>query len=54
MNSLNRYINSSINLIIVCQYFYISMPGVSYSGKSTILNALIGYRLLPAQKNECT
>ena len=28
--------------------------GVSNAGKSTILNGIIGSRILPAQKNECT
>ena len=30
------------------------MLGVSNAGKSTILNGIIGSRILPAQKNECT
>ena len=30
------------------------MLGVSNTGKSIILNGIIGCRLLPAQKNECT
>lgn len=54
MKKLKHYINSSIIFLKMCQYFYIPFLGVSNAGKSTILNDLIGYLLLPAQKNECT
>ena len=54
MNILNTYINSSINILKASQYFYIPFIGVSNAGKSTILDDLIGFPLLPAHKNECT
>ena len=54
MNIVNTYINSSINILKASQYFYIPFIGVSNAGKSTILDDLIGFPLLPAHKNECT
>ena len=51
---LDQYINNSINILKASKYFYIPFLGVSNAGKSTILDALIGYPLLPAHKNECT
>ena len=51
---LNNYINNSISILKASQYFYIPLLGVSNAGKSTILDTLIGYKLLPAHKNECT
>ena len=54
MNLLRCYINNSINILKASQYFYIPFLGVSNAGKSTILDTLIGFSLLPAHKNECT
>ena len=34
--------------------FFIPLLGTVNSGKSTILNGLIGYNILPAKKKECT
>ena len=54
MKLLNLYINNSINILKASQYFYIPLLGVSNAGKSTLINTKIGYKLLPAHKNECT
>ena len=54
IDNLNTYINSSINILKASRYFYIPFIGVSNAGKSTILNDLIGFILLPAHKSECT
>ena len=51
---LDQYINNSINILRDSKYFHIPFIGVSNSGKSTILNTLIGYPLLPVYKNEGT
>ena len=36
------------------KYIYLPLIGLSNSGKSTLLNSLIGMKLLPCQMNECT
>ena len=54
LNSLRLYINSSIGILKTAKLLYIPMLGVSNAGKSTILNGIIGYKILPAQKTECT
>ena len=54
LDKLRKYINSSIGILKTSKLLYIPMLGVSNAGKSTILNGIIGCRLLPAQKNECT
>ena len=54
LNLLRQYINSSIGILKTAKNLYIPLLGVSNAGKSTILNGIIGYRILPAQKNECT
>lgn len=54
LDKLKKYINSSIGILKTSKLLYIPMLGVSNAGKSTILNGVIGNRILPAQKNECT
>ena len=54
LEQLRKYINSSIGILKTSKLLYIPMLGVSNAGKSTILNGIIGQRVLPAQKNECT
>ena len=49
-NSLNQIRNNLKNN----EYFFIPLIGVSGSGKSTILNDIIGYNLLPVGSGECT
>ena len=54
LDRLKRYINSSVGILKTSKLLYIPMLGVSNAGKSTILNGIIGKKILPAQKNECT
>ena len=54
LDKLRKYINSSIGILKTSKLLYVPMLGVSNAGKSTILNGVIGCRILPAQKNECT
>lgn len=54
LDTLRKYINSSIGILKTSKLLYIPLLGVSNAGKSTILNGIIGNRILPAQKNECT
>ena len=49
-NSLNQIGNNFKNN----EYFFIPLIGLSGSGKSTILNDIIGYNLLPEGSGECT
>ena len=53
LEKLRQYINSSIGILKTSKLLYIPMLGASNAGKSTILNGIIGTRILPAQKNEC-
>ena len=53
-NFFNPYLNNSPNIPKTSQYLYIPFLGPSSSGKSTILNTLIGFKLLPTHKNICT
>ena len=43
-----------INTFITSKMFFIPLLGTVNSGKSTILNGLIGYNLLPTKKGECS
>lgn len=54
LKDLKRYINSSVGILKTSKLLYIPLLGVSNAGKSTILNGIIGSRILPAQKTECT
>ena len=49
-NSLKPIINN----LKTSKFFYIPLIGVYNSGKSTILNDIIGYNLLPVKTGECT
>ena len=51
---IQRYINSSIINLKNSKYFYIPIIGLNNAGKSTILNSLIGYQLLPNNNSETT
>ena len=51
---IQRYINSSIINLKNSKYFYIPIIGLNNVGKSTILNSLIGYQLLPNNNSETT
>ena len=42
------------NFLITSQLYYIPFLGLYNAGKSTILNNIIGYNLLPTKCNECT
>ena len=52
--NLRKYINSSIGILKTSKNLYIPLLGVSNAGKSTLLNSLIGFSLLPSKRNECT
>jgi GTPase Era involved in 16S rRNA processing len=47
MKRLKKYISNGKNI-------YIPFIGESSSGKSTILNSLLGYKLFPESQSECT
>ena len=51
---LYRYITKTQTNLKKLKYIYIPLIGLSNSGKSTILNSLIGMKLLPCHMNECT
>jgi GTP-binding protein EngB required for normal cell division len=54
LHKLRKCINSSIGILKASKLLYIPLLGVSNAGKSTILNDLIGCKLLPVHQNECT
>ena len=54
IEGFNNSITPIINNFKTSKYFYIPLLGVYNSGKSTILNDLIGYNLLPTKTGECT
>ena len=54
LKQLQKYINSSIGILKTSKQLYIPMLGLSNAGKSTILNGIVGSRILPTEKNECT
>ena len=54
MDGVKNSIKPIINNLITSKYFYIPLIGVYNSGKSTILNDIIGYNLLPVKTGECT
>ena len=57
LNQIDNVKNSLkpiINNLKTSQFFYIPLIGVYNSGKSTILNDIIGYDLLPVKTGECT
>ena len=56
-NKFNFDINTIIDYIFnikLYDYIYIPLFGVSNAGKSTVLNCIMGYNLLPCHRNECT
>jgi len=54
LKNIEIYINSSIGILKNSQNFYIPLLGLSNSGKSTVLNSIIGTSILPTKKAECT
>ena len=54
LDTLRKYINLSIGILKTSKFLYIPLLGEINVGKSTILNGIIGRRILPTQKNECT
>ena len=54
LKSLGIYINSSIGILKNTKNFYIPLLGLSNSGKSTVLNSIIGTSILPTKRTECT
>ena len=54
IDCVKNAIKPIINNLKTSKYFYIPLIGVYNSGKSTILNNLIGYDLLPVKAGECT
>ena len=53
-DGVKNSIKPIINNFKTSKYFYIPLIGVYNSGKSTILNDIIGYDLLPVKTGECT
>ena len=54
LEQLQKYLNSSIGVLKTSKQLYIPMLGLSNAGKSTILNGIVGCKILPTEKNECT
>ena len=54
LQKYKNYLMLPSNILNTSNLIYIPLLGVSNAGKSTILNGLIGYSILPAKKNECT
>ena len=51
---LNDKISALYNSVFYQQFFYIGIFGMSSTGKSSILNTILGYDILPVYQNECT
>ena len=51
---LNDEISSLYNSTFYQQFFYIGIFGISNTGKSSILNNILGYDILPVNQGECT
>ena len=54
LQKYKNYLFLPSNILNTSNLIYIPLLGVSNAGKSTILNGLIGYSILPAKKTECT
>ena len=54
LKEYKKYLNLPSNILNSSNLIYIPLLGASNAGKSTMLNGLIGYEILPVQKNECT
>lgn len=54
LKKYKKYLNLPSNILDSSKVIYIPLLGLSNAGKSTILNGLIGYNILPAKKKECT
>ena len=54
IDGVKNSIKPIINNLKTSKFFYIPLIGVYNSGKSTILNDIIGYKLLPVKTGECT
>ena len=53
-DDLDDKIASLYNSVFYQQFFYIGIFGMSSTGKSSILNSILGYDILPVYQNECT
>lgn len=53
-DELDEKISLLYNSVFCQQFFYIGIFGMSNTGKSSILNNILGYDILPVYQNECT
>ena len=54
LKKYKNYLKLPSNILNSSKVIYIPLLGLSNAGKSTILNGLIGFNILPAKKTECT
>ena len=54
INSLEKDLEELRIMILNQRKIYIPLIGVTSSGKSTILNDIVGYKIFPESKEECT
>ena len=54
LKKYKKYLKLPSNILDCSKVIYIPLLGLSNAGKSTILNGLIGFNILPAKKTECT
>ena len=54
LKKYKKYLKLPSNIFDSSKVIYIPLLGLSNAGKSTILNGLIGFNILPAKKTECT
>ena len=54
LKKYKKYLKLPSNILDTSKVIYIPLLGLSNAGKSTILNGLIGFNILPAKKTECT
>ena len=54
INTLSKYLEELKIMVLNQRKIFIPLIGVSSSGKSTILNDIVGYKIFPESKEECT